>query len=66
MQSIVRVVFTAASFLLCVVAGFGQQRSARDYYRELYDAGGLFSLVPTTEGTTFPVKVQSHVCIQLI
>jgi hypothetical protein len=66
MQSIVRVVFTAASFLLCVVAGFGQQRSARDYYRELYDAGGLFSLVHTTEGTTFPVKVQSHVCIQLI
>jgi hypothetical protein len=65
MQSIVRVVFTAASFLLCVVAGFGQQRSARDYYRELYDAG-LFSLVHTTEGTTFPVKVQSHVCIQLI
>jgi hypothetical protein len=59
MKSVSRAVFM---FLFCVVVAFGQQRSAKDFYQQLYDAGGFFDLIHTTEGGTVPVKMQSHVC----
>ena len=59
MKSVARAVFV---FSFCVVTGLGQQRSARDYYQQLYDAGGFFDLIHTTEGAAIPVKMRSHVC----
>ena len=62
MKPIPTAVLVATLFFFCAVAGLGQQRSAREYYQQLYDAGGFFDLIHTGEGGTIPVKVQSHVC----